>query len=65
VPTIGQVVETLAGQYRWGLHPWKVLVALLAPVVVAWLADRRLRDLTAAIETEDARIQRLPRIRRR
>jgi hypothetical protein len=65
VPTIGRVVETLAGQYRWGLHPLKVLVALLVPVAVVWLADRRLRALTAAVEMEEARIQRLPRIRRR
>lgn len=43
----------------------KVLVALLVPVAVVWLADRRLRALTAAVEMEEARIQRLPRIRRR
>ena len=62
---IERLAHFLAEHYRWGLHPLKLMVALLAPVVVVWLADRRLRGLAGAIEEEDARIRRLPRIRRR
>jgi len=43
----------------------KLLAALLAPVVIVWLADWRLRARTGMIEEEDARIRRLPRARRR
>jgi len=42
----------------------KLLAALLAPVLIVWLADWRLRVRTAAIEAEDMRIRRLPRARR-
>lgn len=43
----------------------KVLVALVVPVLAVWLADRRLRVRTEAIEQEEERVRRLPRIRRR
>jgi len=43
VSTIERLVEILAARYRWGLHPAKLFVALLAPVLIVWLADRRLR----------------------
>jgi len=43
----------------------KLLAALLAPVVIVWLADRRLRVRAEAIEEEAARVRQLPRIRRR
>jgi hypothetical protein len=59
------LIDFLAAHYRWGLHPLKLTVALLAPVLVVWLADRRLRGLAETIEAEDARVRRLPRIRRR
>ena len=62
---IERLVHFLAEHYRWGLHPLKLSVALLAPVLVVWLADRRLRGLAGTIEEEDARLRRLPRIRRR
>jgi hypothetical protein len=64
-----QAIERLAGflaeHYRWGLHPLKRFAALAAPVLVVWLADRRLRARAAEIEEEEARIRNLPRIRRR
>ena len=60
-----RLIDFLAAHYRWGLHPLKLTVALLAPVLVVWLADRRLRGMAETIEEEDARIRRLPRIRRR
>ena len=63
--TIERLVEILAGGFRWGLHPLKVLVALVVPVLAVWLADRRLRVRTEAIEQEEERVRRLPRIRRR
>ena len=62
---IERLTAFLAEHYRWGLHPLKLMAALLAPVLVVWLADRRLRGLAANVEEEDARIRRLPRIRRR
>jgi hypothetical protein len=65
VSTLERLVEFLAAQYRWGLHPFKLLVALLAPVLIVWLADRRLRAGAAAVEREEEKIRRLPRVRRR
>jgi hypothetical protein len=65
VPTIERLVEVFAARYRWGLHPMKLLAALLAPALIVWLADWRLRVRTEAIEEEEARIRRLPRTRRR
>ncbi|HEU4720816.1 MAG TPA: hypothetical protein VFS59_05580 [Gemmatimonadaceae bacterium] len=60
-----RLVQLLAAQYRWGLHPLKLLVALLVPVAIVWLADRRLRAMTAGIVQEEARLRGLPRVRRR
>jgi len=65
VTALQRLIDSLAEHYRWGLHPLKLSVALLAPVLVVWLADRRLRGLAGTIEEEDARVRRLPRIRRR
>ena len=62
---IERLIDFLAGQYRWGLHSIKLFAALLAPVLIVWLADRRLRVLASAIEEEETRTRRLPRIRRR
>lgn len=62
---IERLVHFLAEHYRWGLHPLKLAIALLAPVLVVWLADRRLRGLAETVEEEEARIRRLPRVRRR
>jgi hypothetical protein len=55
----------LAAQYRWGLHPLKLAAALAAPVLVVYLADLRVRRLTAVAAAEEERVRRLPRIRRR
>jgi hypothetical protein len=65
VSTFERLVQLFAAQYRWGLHPMKLLAALLAPVLIVWLADRQLRIRVKAIEEEDARVRQLPRIRRR
>ena len=62
---IERLADFLAEHYRWGLHPLKLMAALLAPVLVVWLADRRLRGLSKNVEESDARIRRLPRLRRR
>jgi hypothetical protein len=64
VPAFERLVDFLAGHYRWGLHPLKLFAALAAPVLVVWLADRRLRASATEIEEEEARIRSLPRIRR-
>jgi hypothetical protein len=66
VSAIERLVELLAAQYRWGLHPLKLLVALLAPVLIVWVADRRVRALAGTIVGwEEERIQRPPRTQRR
>lgn len=63
--TLERLVDAIAGQYRWGLHPLKVLIALLLPVVIVWLADRSIRTRTHLIEEAAARSRPLPRLRRR
>jgi hypothetical protein len=60
-----RVVDFLAAQYRWGLHPLKLVVALAAPVLIVYLADRRVRRIAAAVAPEAERVRRLPRGRRR
>jgi hypothetical protein len=65
VPILERLVGFLAAQYRWGLHPLKLAIALAVPVLIVWLADRRIRRLAAVVEAEEERIRRLPRIRRR
>lgn len=62
---IERLADFLAEHYRWGLHPLKLFAALAAPVLVVWLADRRLRARAAEIEEEEARLRSLPRIRGR
>ena len=42
----------------------KVFVALVVPALIVWLADRRLRVRTEAIEEEE-QVQRPPRMRGR
>ena len=64
MPTIERLVDLLAGGYRWGLHPLKVFVALVVPVLIVWIADRYLRVRTEAVEQEEERVRRLPSIRR-
>ena len=57
-----RLVELFAAQYRWGLHPLKVLAALLVPVVMIWIADRRLRARTAAPASEEESLERVPHV---
>lgn len=60
-----RLASFLAAQYRWGLHPLKLAVALAAPVLIVYLADRRIRRMAAVVGAEEERVRRLPRIRRR
>ena len=60
-----RLVDLLAAQYRWGLHPLKLGTALAAPVLIVYLADRRIRRLAAAVSADEERARRLPRSRRR
>jgi hypothetical protein len=62
---LDRLVELLAAKYRWGLHPFKLLIALIAPVLAVWLADRRLRALASATAEQKPPARRLPRARRR
>ena len=49
MPEIERLVDLLSAQYRWGSHAFKLLLALLVPVLMVWVADRRLRALSKAI----------------
>jgi hypothetical protein len=64
VSLLERLVDFVAAQYRWGLHPWKLVAALAAPVLIVYLADRRIRGLAAAVAAEDERAGPPPRIRR-
>jgi hypothetical protein len=64
VSILERLVEFIAAQYRWGLHPLKLVLALAAPVLVVYVADRRLRRLAAEVAAEEERLRCLPRIRR-
>jgi hypothetical protein len=37
------LVTFVTAQYRWGLHPLKLVAALVLPQLVVWIADRRVR----------------------
>jgi len=65
VSLLERLVDFLAAQYRWGMHPLKLAVALAVPVVIVSLADRRIRRLAAVVAADEERVRRLPRIRRR
>jgi hypothetical protein len=65
VSLLERLIDFLAAQYRWGMHPLKLAVALAVPVVIVYLADRRIRRLAAVVAVEEERVRRLPRIRRR
>jgi hypothetical protein len=65
VTPLEQLIELLAAPYRWGLHPFKLLAALLVPLLVVWAADRRLRRLADVIAEQESRKRKLPRTRRR
>jgi hypothetical protein len=64
VSLLERLIGFLAAQYRWGMHPLKLAAALAAPVVVVYLADRRIRRLAAVVAAEEERVRRLPRVRR-
>jgi hypothetical protein len=65
VSSLAELVDFIRERIPWGLHPLKLAVALLVPVVMLWLAERRLSALSAGIAEEDAARRKLPRIRRR
>ena len=62
---IERLVDLLVAQYRWGLHSFKLLAALLAPVLIVWLADRRVSALARMDADQEERIGRLPHVGRR
>jgi hypothetical protein len=65
VPSATELVEWVYERIPWGLHPLKLAAALLAPVILSWLADRRASVLAARSAEEEAARRKLPRIRRR
>ncbi|HEV7992659.1 MAG TPA: hypothetical protein VGP25_12595 [Gemmatimonadaceae bacterium] len=51
-----RLIRLVTATHRWGLHPFKVAVALLLPVFILWMADRRIRHLwSAAADHEQVR----------
>lgn len=62
---VTELVDWITERIPWGLHPLKVGAALLLPVFLTWLADRRASALSTRISEEDAARRKLPRIRRR
>ena len=62
---LGQLVGLLTERMPWGMHSVKLVGALLVPVILVWLADRRVSALSATIASEEAARRELPRIRRR
>jgi hypothetical protein len=65
VSLLERLVDFITAQYRWGLHPLKIVAALTAPALLVFLADRRLRRYAADAAAEEERVRRLPRVRRR
>jgi hypothetical protein len=65
VSSLSELADFIRERIPWGLHPLKLAVALLVPVIMLWLAERRLSALSAGIAEEDAARRKLPRIRRR
>jgi hypothetical protein len=43
VTAFERFVTFVTAQYRWGLHPLKLVGALVLPLVVVWIADRFVR----------------------
>jgi hypothetical protein len=65
VSPLERLVDFVAAQYRWGLHPIKLVVALAVPVLIVYVADRWTRGITDDVAAGEERVRRLPRIRRR
>jgi hypothetical protein len=64
VTPLERLVSFVAAQYRWGLHPLKLLVALVLPIAFVWIADRRIRQRSEELSSQEEKLSRLPRIRR-
>ncbi|MEO6525917.1 MAG: hypothetical protein ABIP93_04780 [Gemmatimonadaceae bacterium] len=60
-----RLVGFVIAQYRWGLHPLKLLVALLLPIVLLWAADWHVRRRSASLAAHEPARRKLPRTRRR
>ena len=63
--SLERLVSFLIAKYRWGLHPLKLLVALLLPIVILWVADRYVRRRSESLALQEAELRRLPKSRRR
>jgi hypothetical protein len=48
VSDLERLIKLLTAQFRWGLHPVKVAIALLLPVAILWIADWRIRRMSRA-----------------
>jgi hypothetical protein len=46
VSGLEQLIKLITAQHRWAIHPVKVAIALLLPVMILWLADWRIRRLS-------------------
>jgi len=53
VEDLERLIKLVVAQFRWGVHPLKMAIALLLPVLIVWLADRRIRRLSSAAAGQD------------
>ncbi|MEO8563444.1 MAG: hypothetical protein ABI601_15290 [bacterium] len=54
MPDLEQLIKLITAQYRWGLHPIKVVIALVLPVAILWTADWRIRRLSKELARRDS-----------
>ena len=48
-----RLIKLVTAQFRWGLHPLKVTIALLLPVLMLWTADWRIRRMSSVAANRD------------
>jgi hypothetical protein len=48
VSDLEQLIKFVTAQHRWAIHPIKVAIALLLPVMILWTADWYIRRLSNA-----------------
>jgi hypothetical protein len=49
VSDLEQLIKLVTAQHRWAIHPIKVAIALLIPVLIVWAADWWMRRLSNAL----------------
>ena len=50
MPDLERLITFVTAQYRWGLHPLKLIAALVLPILLLWVADWQVRRLAREID---------------